>query len=213
VNAFSPAFETLYAGSPGGVVMPCFEPDHVGHENLRPVNGAPQIHAQHARPVLDGTENSAARLNPGVVHQDVDAAESFDDGRVQAADIVDDADIGFESEDVLCAARAHLGDVLHSLRDSIRITVRNADTKSERGEPLRRSETDTRRATRDDGNRVSRQSRMRHVSISLLCAGAGTRAAAIPVKTRVARPRAVHRACVGFLYGAIGGMIAVSADT
>jgi hypothetical protein len=40
------------------------------------VYDSPQIHAQHLRPILGWTENPAAGLYSGAVHQDIRAAES-----------------------------------------------------------------------------------------------------------------------------------------
>src|SRR5216684_496328 len=49
--------------------------DHAGCKDLRPVNHAPEVHADNAPPVLQRPEHLAARLDAGIVHQDVGAAE------------------------------------------------------------------------------------------------------------------------------------------
>ena len=174
VNAFTPALATLYAGSPGGVVIPwlgagiddkTWTPtvDHAGNESLRPVDNAPEIDAEHALPIFGRPEHVAARLHASIVHKDIDATKPLADGRFQLTDIVQAADIGGTGHDVACTARAR----------SVRTSAARASRSSPRSaiqirKPLAdelfcSSEAYAGSTSCDDSNRISGQGGMRHM--------------------------------------------------
>ena len=79
--------------------------DHARREHLRAVDDPPEIDAENALPVLQGAEHLAARLNAGIVHQDVRAAEPFSNAGFQRRHILDPADIDGAGHDIGAAAR------------------------------------------------------------------------------------------------------------
>ena len=73
------------------------------------VNDAPQIYVEYALPVLGRSEHGAARLDTGVVHQDVCPAEPVTYCLIQVTNVVDTADIGLQGHDTRRTPWCRLG--------------------------------------------------------------------------------------------------------
>jgi hypothetical protein len=64
-----------------------------------------KVHAEHPLPVLCRAEDAAARLSPGVVHQDIRAAEALADGGLQPPRLIRSAGVCRHGHDIGGAAR------------------------------------------------------------------------------------------------------------
>ena len=78
--------------------------DHMRRKHLRTVDDTPQIDGEDALPILRRTEHLAARLDAGIVHQDVGAAEALLHGAFQACEVLDAADVDRRRHDIGGAA-------------------------------------------------------------------------------------------------------------
>ena len=78
--------------------------DHMRRKHLRTVDDTPQIDGEDALPILRRTEHLAARLDAGIVHQDVGAAEAPLHGAFQTRDVLDAADVHGRRHDIGGAA-------------------------------------------------------------------------------------------------------------
>jgi hypothetical protein len=127
------------------------------------VNHAPKIHCENALPVLQGVEHLAARLNAGVVHQDIGAAEPLSHGLFQYRYVFDPADVSGHGHHVGSSARRSRGYFGLRFGETVGTQIRDADFHSETGEPHSGSEADTGRASCDDGDVVRRHGGVRHL--------------------------------------------------
>ena len=153
--------------------MPCLEPvlmmrpapalDHARGEHLRTMNQTPEIDGKNALPVLQGAEHLAARLNAGVVHQDIGAAEPFSHGAFEFRHLFDAADVHRLGHDIGGAVRCRRRQFCLCLSETVATQIRDAHLHAKAGEPHRGGKTDAGRASGDDGDIVRRHGWVGHV--------------------------------------------------
>jgi hypothetical protein len=127
----------------------------VWREHLGAVDHAPEIDGKDALPVLGWAEHLAARLDAGIVHQDVGAAEALLNGAFQFLHLFDAADIDGRSHDAGGAAR-NLRQLGFGLLQPFPADIGDTDLHAGPGEPHRGGEPDAGGASRDHGDIVGR---------------------------------------------------------
>src|SRR6266446_3202390 len=127
------------------------------------MNHAPQIHAENALPVLQGVEHLAARLNAGVVHQDIGAAKPLSHRLFQNRDVFNPADVGGHRHDVGSAARRCGCDPGFGFGETVGAQIRDTNFHPKTSEPHGGSKAYTGRASCDNGDVIWRHGSVRHL--------------------------------------------------
>jgi len=128
------------------------------------MNHAPKVHADNALPVLQGVEHLAARLNAGIVHQDIGAAEPLPDRLFQHRDVLDPADVGGHGHDIGSAARRYRRDFGFGFGETVGTQIRDTNSHPKTSEPHGGGKAYTGRASRDNGDVIRRHGGVRHLS-------------------------------------------------
>ena len=120
------------------------------------------VDIEHPLPVGIRPEHAATRLNPGIVHEDVRAAEAVLNRRIERAQIFDAADVRLDRHDTVRATRRQPGYLLCRAIEADLIHIRNADAKSKLRKALRSGESNAGSAARDNRDGSGSESRVCH---------------------------------------------------
>ena len=128
--------------------------DHAGRKNLRAVDHAPEIDGENALPVFRGSEHRAARLNAGIVHQQVRAAEAPAHGGFQLGHFFRPADIDRHGHDIGGPAGCGRDQFGLSGLKTIGAEIGDAHLHAEGGELFGGGKTYSAGASGDDGDMI-----------------------------------------------------------
>ena len=136
--------------------------DHAGCKDLRAVDHAPEVDAENTLPVWQRTEHLAARLDAGVVHQNVGAAEPFSHGAFQFRHLLDAADVDCARQDIGGAAGRCRRQCGFGRLQPIAAEIGDTDFHAEARKFFRGGKAEAGGAAGDDGNMVGRHGWMGH---------------------------------------------------
>lgn len=126
--------------------------DHAGTEGARAVDNAHQVDAEHILPVCLGTEKCAARLNASIVHQDMDASETLDDGALQRFEFTQLRHVRADRDDIGLSARGDGHDFACGCGQPVSLKVDQDDAETQGREGFGRGKADAGGGASDDGD-------------------------------------------------------------